>query len=557
MNEYLGSTNSPSGASSYLVHDDADSGFAILRQDLVQGLDEDDINRVALRAAPSIGDVDGDGLGEVLLGGVRNFARWCNTQEYLVIAFEDAEHGLADLAVHPYIHFFQDCSSPADPQIRYVHLHALDIDGDGRDEVQANQFIFEDFVESAPWTVNTAWTIPEDYIWNQGNFGHVDSTTSSFVVGDFTGDDREDIAFYVQDEPIARVWGVHPIDGAGVQRDLSVAFYNSQTPRNPVLLAANADMDSPVLRYSEGTYRQVFSEPMIVAALAAPPCQEGIGQNIDACSTEFGNTSTTGSETERAVSVSAGATIGVKIEGGAATQSEAEFKESATVAASRVTSESYELSRTILFTSGPAEDLVVVTTIPLDVYEYTLLSHPDPEMVGRPIVVSLPRDPITLQVDRDYFNRSLQDGVARVDHDVFVHTIGDISSYSSKARKDQLLALHDGLDVGPVSVGQGAGSTSVSMEVAEEITEGQSLEVSFETEVEATVGTILGGFTVGTSVGNSLSITAGESTSYTGTVGAIDEDHFAEERFDFGLFTYVYTDPLTGREFEVLDYWVE
>jgi len=37
----------------------------------------------------------------------------------------------------------------------------------------------------------------------------------------------------------------------------------------------------------------------------APPCQEGIGQNVDACSTQFGNTSTSGTESERSIPVGA------------------------------------------------------------------------------------------------------------------------------------------------------------------------------------------------------------------------------------------------------------
>lgn len=52
-------------------------------------------------------------------------------------------------------------------------------------------------------------------------------------------------------------------------------------------------------------------------------------------------------------------------------------------------------------------------------------------------------------------------------------------------------------------------------------------------------------------------MTSGSSTTYTGVAGAIDAAHFAANRFSFGLFTYVHRDPLTGREFEVLNYWIE
>jgi hypothetical protein len=53
-----------------------------------------------------------------------------------------------------------------------------------------------------------------------------------------------------------------------------------------------------------------------------------------------------------------------------------------------------------------------------------------------------------------------------------------------------------------------------------------------------------------------LSITGGETTSYSGSVGAIDADHFGKHRYSYGLFTYVHELP-DGRAFDVVNYWVE
>ena len=64
------------------------------------------------------------------------------------------------------------------------------------------------------------------------------------------------------------------------------------------------------------------------------------------------------------------------------------------------------------------------------------------------------------------------------------------------------------------------------------------------------------GFSVGREVSYGLSITGGSTTSYAGTVGAIDQSHFAEHRYGFGLFSYVYEAP-NGRAFDVVNYWVE
>ena len=54
-----------------------------------------------------------------------------------------------------------------------------------------------------------------------------------------------------------------------------------------------------------------------------------------------------------------------------------------------------------------------------------------------------------------------------------------------------------------------------------------------------------------------FTVTSGTKTTYTGIVGSIDESRFAENQYRFGLFTYVYDDPMSGQSFQVLNYWVE
>ena len=58
---------------------------------------------------------------------------------------------------------------------------------------------------------------------------------------------------------------------------------------------------------------------------------------------------------------------------------------------------------------------MIFTTIPLDQYTYSILSHPDPALIGGQVVISLPRDPITLQAERNYYNNSVVEGSLRVD----------------------------------------------------------------------------------------------------------------------------------------------
>ena len=96
----------------------------------------------------------------------------------------------------------------------------------------------------------------------------------------------------------------------------------------------------------------------------------------------------------------------------------------------------------------------------------------------------------------------------------------------------------------------------MTLEVEEEISVGGSLEIGYEVAVETTTVGVVFDYSVGASASYGLSITSGSQTQYTGVVGALDAANFAENRYDFGLFTYVHTDT-SGRQFEVLNYWVE
>jgi hypothetical protein len=545
------------GSARFAVLDDLSTRLAVLREGDFTGRDQQNMLQVGLCVSVAIGDVDGDNIGEVLLGGLTAYARNCEAAPYFLLALDDATHGLVDIAGYSFSHLLGGCDSPSDPEVRTVHLAALDIDGDGRAEVLVNQFVFGGFATAAPWTEVEDWRLPDAAIWTAGDFGDFDVNTSSFVVGDFTGDSRDDIACYRQDTGFVDVWSL-PQTATRITRvrHIAVPFHNSQHPLNSLLVPVNVDTDSTVLRYDDGQYKLVFTEPIVIAALAAPPAADGIGQNTGACYTAFGNTSTTVTERERSVTFKAGVSVGVNLDGGALTQSEFELKATMTVEATRTVGTAYELSKTIVFTSAPAEDTVVFTCVPVDRYTYTVLSHPDPQMVGHQVVVNLPRAPITLQAERGFYNRTVQPGEQQVGDSVFQHTIGLPSTYPTRAQKAALLT-GGGIEIGPQSVGQGGGSTELTLQVGNSITHGGSLAVGFELSVEATAGSVLGGVTVGVEATDDWQITSGTSTSYTGVIGAIDEAHYAANRYAFGLFTYVHRAPGTRQQFQVLIYWVE
>lgn len=546
-----------SGTARTLVLDDAQQNFAVLRSEVFTARDQNQTLRVAQTSSIALGDVDGDGLDEVLFAGLTEFATQCNPTKMLFVALDDALAQFAELGTFYGSYSYAGCNSPSNRRVRTIHLNALDIDGDGRDEIAANRYVFDDFVDASPWAEVADWRLPADTIWNQNAYGFFDRTTSDFVKGDFNGDDREDLAVHRQDLNDVRVFGL-PATGNTVTelRSVPVTFQNSQVRQFPILLPVNVDQDSAVLSYSEAEYQLVFSEPIVLAALAAPPTRQGIGQNVAGSFTAFGNTTTTGSESERSVTFSAGVSAGVNIDGGALTQSEFEFKATLTRAATRTRGRAYELSKTIIFSSAPEEDLVVFTTVPIDRYVFTVLSHPDPALIGDKVTVDYPRSPITLQAERNFYNESVPAGAQQVDASVFEHVVGDPSTYPGVVRRNALRSLYGGLQIGPQAVGQGGGTTEVTLQVGSSISSGGALSTSYEQEVTATGGTVLGGISVGVEETDTWKVTSGSSTTYTGVVGAIDAANFAANSYSFGLFTYVYRAP-GQQQFQVLNYWVE
>lgn len=546
------------GTARTLVLDDTRNDYAVLRNELLLGPDQSQVTRVAYTASVAMGDIDGDGLDEVVAAGLTEFSTQCNPTKQFFVAIDDAVAQFAQLASYYTSYSYSGCNSPSNRRVRTIHLNALDLDGDGLAEIAANQFVYDDFVNAGPWTEVAAWRLPNDTVWNQNAHGWFDRTTSSFVVGDFNGDDREDLAVHRQDQNDVRVFGLlATATSVSELRTVPVTFQNSQVRKFPLLVPVNVDTDSAVLSYSEAEYKLVFSEPVVLAALAAPPTGRGIGQNVAGSFTAFGNTTSTASESERSVTFSAGVSAGVNLDGGALTQSEFELKATLTAAATRTRGSAYELSKTIIFTSAPEEDLVVFTTVPVDQYTFQVLSHPDPQLIGTSVVVNYPRSPITLQAEREFYNQSVPDTAQQVDASVFEHVVGDPMSYPTRARKNALAQLYGGLEIGPQAVGQGAGSTEVTLQVGNSISTGGALAVGYELEMQATAGGVLAGIQVGVESERTWRITSGTSTTYTGVVGAIDSANFAANGYSFGLFTYVYRSPSSRQQFQVLNYWVE
>ncbi len=567
-------SSGPSGAASYHIFDDAASGFAELKSGTVQGSDGG--VHAALAGDVSLGDIDGDGVNEVVMGGPTNFTDQCNSgYGQIVTALDDAEHGFATLgSIYEPQAAFSGCGNYAyNPwKVYFTFVKTLDLTGNGVDTIAANQFLY-DYAPSSP-TCSTglcprldshgaAMKLPDSsFIANSSSDAGVtlSPTKADVAVGDVTADGRQNLLVDVQWHPEVQVWGQSQVtavgdDGWAQLSSIATNSYSYQANVRPILVPTQTEPGGPVLKYSDGSYKLVFTQPIVLAALAAAPCGKDIGQNVSACVTTFGQGTSSGGGSSVSVSVTAGVTVGVEEE--AAIPFVGTFnateKEAIAATATMTTSNSYNVTKTVTYATGSMQDGVIFTTVPYDQYTYTIVSDADPTLVGKLVVVSLPRTPITLIAERGFYNASVPPNGLKIDSAVFQHTIGDVSSYPSAAQEVSLLNQYGGIDNGPRTVGEGTGSTQLSIAVDNEISQTGSLAMQYTYSFETTGEGFVAGFDVGYGASASLTVTSGTSTTYTGTVGSIDPAHFNTNYYDFGLFTYV--QPIDGQKVEVVNYW--
>jgi hypothetical protein len=557
-------------ATSYLF-DDAAAGRTLLRSASIQA----NVGGIvpAEAADVKLADVDGDGLDEVILSGATNLAGSCGDPfAALLIALDDGPSGFAQLGATVESRFYQNCPAFNSWNRYFVFLTTPDLDGDGIHEIVANQLVFDNFANAAPFTRLAGVELPSDiFLFDNVDPGQTLGVASmEMIAADVTGDGRENVLLYHQNRGTMPVWGISAIPSIGVNgwAQLSEVAMpgtsNSQGTARPIVLPANVDEDGPVLKYGAGSYELVFTEPLIIAAMAAPPCQEGIEQNLSACVTRFGQGTSTTVDASLTVTVKASVTAGLEAGLNVPILGEigsARVTQTVTAAASAWAGTAYTVEKTVTYTSGSLEDAVVFTSIPYDVYRYDIVSHPDPDLVGKQVVIRVPREPVTMIAERTFFNAALPSDATPIGANVFDHTPGDVSSYPSASRKNALRSQYGGfaglgfIEFGATGVGQGSGDTELQIAVSNEISAGGSLGIEYEKNVETTAFGVVGGFSVGYGAEAALSITSGSQTTYTGIVGSISASDFADNAYAWGIFTYV--QGLGDQKFKVINYWVE
>ncbi|HEY3500376.1 MAG TPA: VCBS repeat-containing protein, partial [Polyangiaceae bacterium] len=543
--------NSGAATATYTIWDDGATGAAELASDIL--VVRDGTLHSALAAGVDIVDMDFDGVGEVVLAGVTT-PQVTTALEYVAVTLDDAAHGLAPLASRVILDSEAGKDRSDNPAYyRHMWVKGLDIDGDLVPEVLVNRHVLSSLTP-APSGGGSAWPtrfiLPLQHFQPDSDFD-MRRDNSAIAVGDFNGDRRDDVAFLNPARDNLYIYGIAGAASAPVViADRSVTGVGERT--TPLLVPVNVDRDTAMIQYSEGESQLLFSEPVVIAAIAAPPCAEGIGQDTDACTTSYGSAESVGNGVDKSVTVSASVSVGVSFEERVFTQSQIELAATATFATTNTESTSASVEKSVTYTTGAMQDAVVFTTIPYDSYVYEIVSHSEPALVGETITINAPRQPLTLMVERSFYNERVAPGALRIDDGVFGHTVGAPSSYLKSA---DVLAMSGVLQSPSRSVTQ-TGSVEVGLNVGTENTQSSALALGFEMSLTLTAGGVMAGFSVGAEVERNLSVTHGKSTSYAGSIGAIDSEHFADNLYTFGLFTYKHR-AANGQEFEVINYWVD
>ena len=329
------------------------------------------------------------------------------------------------------------------------------------------------------------------------------------------------------------------------------------------LCLPNVDRDSPIVEY-QGQHEVLFSTPRVLAVLAAAPYFKGQNESNSSTSISFGNgkgfaaDSTIGLRTATSIGYEAPSLFGT---------TSFETKLTFGYALDRTSSQAVTLDQTQTWTAGN-EDAVVFQVIPFDVYYYKVVSSPVAADLGTPISINVPRKLNTYKVPVALYNKSIVNGPL-VTSAVLNHTVGDPASYPSE---NACANAPNGGTFGDTSflvdadswcyasesalhVGVGTGSVGFSIARTQTSSEGTSTDLSVDFEVVAGAGGVKIGQSVGFHWGYGYTVDTTNSYNFSGQVGDLPD---AKHGYDFGLMAHRGQLGLgTSYPVFLVDYWVE
>jgi len=364
------------------------------------------------------------------------------------------------------------------------------------------------------------------------------------------------------------------------------------------LVPVDIDRDSIIVRYIEGEHTLRYSEPIVLAALAAPACYNtaAMGQYTDNCSTTFGKQSSTASEMENSYGFSLGLTAGFGFEDRTFTQSEIRATYTARASTAFGTRSSSEISFSSAFTNGAPENQILATVLAFEQYTYEILSAPDgmdgSSRVGERLIVSIPRPEgrTTRLYSESFIRPALRPSQAAAIDAVFDHTPNDPLSYHRDAEVGGYLSMlgvagaectsgsmppslgacgflaSPSQDTGvtslpPPAVVMGSGSgISGFIQLTTGMDESTQWGVEATIDLELSVGGAIFGLDIGASTTSTMRVGYARSVQYGYSIGALDPNVFGGYRARLFAFRHRFDCDMSGencQSFEVLNYAID
>lgn len=502
----------------------------------------------------SVGDLDGDGRNEIVFAG----DVFVNALSVTVARFDPVGRGLVPTTTG---RFPMGWSEQFMPVLEVMNADGLEA-GRGRELLAYRYILYLD----AGGKLAHKWGSAEPFAPPLMHGVYWDKV----AVGDFTADGRDEVAYLWNGGTLLLVFGLNNGVFGEVKRLLVTAEGHHST-----LCAVNIDRDSTVVRYT-GEYELLWSNPQIVAVMAAPPYYTG--QDAGAAETALTFGRDYAKDTAKAVGFYAGLSVGYSAETpfwGSAGSSKVVFTVEGSLDWTFSTGSSEGVRNSY---AGPGDkDQVVFAATPIDVYHYEIVSSPQGR-AGERISVQVPRTPWLTAMDRDFYDAHVP-AQYRVPAGVLSHRIGDPWSYPS--REDMLLLFGDGAmrtdpDRGPYAtvVPKIVGGFRTPDPWMQHLVPGssgkQGIELSngassgFGTDFNLQVGVefenVSGGFLVGGKAGfhygYSHSFTTTDTTAISGWIPGIPPSMKSVQPYSVGLFAHPWPTAGAGK-FVVVNYWVE
>jgi len=484
----------------------------------------------------AFGDVDGDGEDEI---GIARYATEGGAVRWFVL---DDGGGVRFQGGEPWGNGFYATS-----------IAFGDVDGDGMDEVGVARYAtmnYRYFVLNGDGSAQ----------FEGGETWSASAYATSIAFGDVDGDGMDEVG-------VARHTGENDryfvLNGDG-----GVRFHGGDTWGASAYATSIAfgDVDGDSFRVRRTPEPAVpFTDELVpMMYLSLPPGQQGLS-SLDASSTRVGTSDSSSRTASNSFFMSASFTFGVEVE--APLLGSTLFKVEAGITVShKLTVEGFSTATKTEYlyrtaSGGPnfegmRDDLLIYQSTDYVAFQYVVVSHENPSLVGQKFVINVPQGPPRVNQIEVYRYNTLPSFAARpfVIERPNSHVAGGLPSYPSKAELDTALDLAFGYDYTPL------GTSPIWAPLAGTVSSGVSISTQSgvslkqESEVRAHASVTVGGVKFGgaRSIGGSeaYSVSTGRTNEFGFVLGAVPDIPFV---YRTGM--YVYTSPQHGHV--IVDFWAD